>query len=182
MARPNVIVSQGLETVVLEARAAGKTAEQVLEACNEALKARMSTIRISPASLARYIASLSAAATPALHQPQIATAQIASVIEIADRVQNALRDLDQQLILAKTERDSRGDRQFGAIVGLTAEARKQVTMYANIMDKLYNMQRIAIFQQAVLDAIEEADPATAAKVRENLRRHHEIRRAAMLGA
>ena len=169
------IVRLGLEEMVLKGRENG-----------DDLNAHLATLglpdRVSLASLTRYLASLAPAAAPAMHQPQIAPRMAEVALNVGGRAEQALATLDEYLTIAQGELDQNGQHNHAAIIGYIAESRKQVKLFVDLMDKLYSAQRIAIFQQTVLDAIEEADPEAAAKIRENLRRHHEIRRASLLGA
>ena len=182
MGRTNKIVAYQLEHLVLTGRSEALTIEQIQENLNAALKRRGIQDQVSRATLCRYIKEAGTAATAVAYRTEVVEEQLGIVINIGHRVRQNLERLDTFLAFAEVERDQHGQRQYGPIVQLTAEIRQQTRLYADLLDRLYSAQRVAIFQQAVLDAIDEADPETADRVRTNLRKHHEIRRAALVGA
>ena len=54
-------------------------------------------------------------------------------------------------------------------------------LFADLLERIYATDQVRQFQESVLECVEEADPATAIKLRDKLAAKRSVRQAALLG-
>lgn len=189
------VVALGLERDVLKMREQGRTGKEIVAALNRKLarqhKGGGKPQTVSKAALERYIRQLTAATVPAVHEPQAAQENAAMLLDFGKR----FGDLDKKLwgwveeaenareikVSATGESIDAGPN-WQARIGVSREIQRQLGMFADVMERVYNAEQVADFQQAVVEAIREADPEVAGRVVEKMRERRSIRAAALLGA
>ncbi len=208
MPRPLKIVQLGLEDVVRQARLDGKNIDDAVNDCNQTLLDRgQDDTSVSSSAANRYWASLPAHVVPAAHEPQRAAENATLAISILPRLE-MLDGLLQQWL---TEAAAAGKPVWGVLWDPVAnkpvnndenahvecvelytadwhargtmarEMREFLKVVADLMERVYDADQVAAFQQAVMDAIREADPNTALHVTQLLQERRTRRAAAILG-
>ena len=129
----------------------------------------------------RWTAALDKASVPHIHAPQRAAQNAAAGVDITGRIKRTLDQLDEWLPRAEAEVTEAGGQNWTAMLRIIREAREQTKLYADLLERVYDIEQVQAFQEHVLAAVQEADPETAERIRESLRRRHDIRRAALLG-
>lgn len=191
---------------MLEARRAGKTRREILLACEQALLDRDVDASVSDSALKRYLSQLGEMVVPAAHQPQVASENARLMVPLIER----LNMLDQMLNKWIGDAANSGVEKYGiwwdvaqqravggvdealepvpifvadwqARTGMSRELREFLKVIADLLESIYSAQAVADFQQVALEAIEEADPATAAKVVQAFNAKRSLRAAALLG-
>jgi hypothetical protein len=192
MPRQLAISALKLETDAMQARERGLAPLEVVDCLNRLLKARKHTEQITLAQYNRWLKKLDKESIGPAHRSKVVERNVALGVNITGRLEAALERLDTWLPIAESEGDQvmcpecehefdGGPRDWRARLGVLKEMREHVKLYSELLERVYDMQNVAEFQGTVLAAIEEADPATAQRVREGLAKKHEVRRAALLG-
>lgn len=189
MTKPLRIVHLGYEDLVLKMRQKGKTGAEILIALNAEQAKRIAkgekvgAAKISKSALMRYIATLPAATAAVVHDPKGGGVILKQSINVMQRIADTVARIDDLMPEALAELDPfTQHRNWAAITALMKESRQQSEFYANVLEKVYNAEQIKLFQESVLEAIQEASPEVARIVRDKMREKTSIRRAALLGA
>lgn len=188
MARPHRITQLGYEQKVADMLEAGEIGEDILESINEDIARRIEEGEripggeVSRSAYQRYIATLRKDVMARVHEPKMAREVSEKSLDVITRVRKTIDHLDELMEDALAEQDVfSGGRNWTAIIGVIQEARRQSTLYVDVMEKVYNAQQIATFQEVVMDAIREVDPEVARAIQRKLREKLDMRKAALLG-
>lgn len=163
----------------------------VRDKLNERLAEEGKKDRISKSTLERFFSTLPRAVVVQAHKPEVAESVARHAIDFAGQLsqvnEKVVQWLDEAEHANKWGVDSNGNAvelgpDFQSRVMVARELRGQLTLYADMLEKVFNAEQIKLFQEAVLEAIAEADPEVARKVRDKLRERTEMRRAALFGA
>lgn len=206
--RPLKIVQLALEETVLDGRRASRSNAQIALACTQALWDRDMEGSVSEAAVKRYLATLDEHTIPALHAPQAAEQNAVIAVDVVARInrldellqkwieqaENAGRskwgvmwDQVQQKVIAA---DEAGDAiepveifevDWQARSHMATVMLKHLAQFTDLMERLFDAEQVKAFQQEVMTAIEEADPATARKIVERLQSRQSAVRARLLG-
>jgi hypothetical protein len=64
---------------------------------------------------------------------------------------------------------------------VASQLRETIKLAADLLGRIHDAEQVQLFQQVVMEAVEEADPVTAQRIRDSMRKRQSIRRAALLG-
>lgn len=73
------------------------------------------------------------------------------------------------------EWDRTGIEKRKLLLATSAEMRQQLSLYADIEGKMYSVEAHEEFQKMVMDAIQEASPEVAEKIKDKLNRKYSLR-------
>lgn len=188
------IVQHGLEKHVLKLRGSGKTLPEIRDELNERIRAKGNADRLTTRAIERYLATLDEGSVPIAHQPQVAEENVRLGMNVAGDVADLTDKLRAWLIEAEEGKtpvygkDDLGDAvivewlpDWRARTSVAREFRETLKFTAEILERIYNQERIRVFQQTVLEVINEADPETARLVKSRFQSNAEIMRARLLG-
>jgi hypothetical protein len=194
VASPHKVVKLQVEDVVREGLADGKTYPEILDDVNGELAVRHdgkkgAPPKVSSSALERYIASLPEGTVPALHSPDVASANARLALDFEQRFQARMHTLGEWLTEVDTARltmqkdgvtiDLGPDWQ--ARKAMMSEERRWLQLFVDLMERLYNAQQVQMFQEAVMEELREADPELAQRVVARLQAKVTTRAAALLG-
>jgi hypothetical protein len=128
----------------------------------------------------RYLAAVTEETVAVNHRPQYAEENAELGIDIAQRLRDALVKLDSWR--DEAEAPGKHGPNWPARLGVIREAREHTRLYADLLDRVYNVEQVAAFQRAVMRVLEKQTPALRGEVEEELAREHELVRASLLGA
>lgn len=175
MARPTKIVQLGLEAEMLACRQQGLTLDAAVDRLNAKLVRDGVDATVSRSAVARYLGSLDAATVAVAHQPQYAAQNADLCIAVGERVRRNLWRLDALM----ADADAQGDGDPRELLAAMREERETLKFWVDAADRVYNVQRVAAFQEEVVSVIAEADPATAVRIRDALNARQSLRLAAL---
>lgn len=195
MPRPSKIVQLDLEKHALKLREQGKTVRQIAEALTT-----RSGQSISHAAVERYLATLDRESVPPAHRPQVAEQNAALAINVGGDLQELATTLrrwfdeaqDARLFqivpLEATDQDPNPEPlkidigpDWRVRLSTSREFRETLKFAADVLERIYNAEQIREFQLAVLEAVQEADPATARRIRDRMAQRSEVVKARLLG-
>lgn len=188
--RQHKIVRYGLEKRVLKLRAGPDTLPSICKQLNAELAAKGVEGKLTTRSIERYFATLDEATVPIAHQPQAAEENLRLGMNVAGDVADLTDKLRAWLIEAEEGKTPvYGDEgqvvewlpDWRARTSVAKEFRETLKFTADILERIYNQERIRVFQQTVLEVINEADPETARLVKSRFQSNAEIMRARLLG-
>lgn len=188
------VVQLGVEDVVREGLADGKTQPEILEDVNMELVVRHDRKKgkppsVSRAALERYLASLPEGTVAALHGANIAEANAALALDFSKRFTERMETIARWLEQADTaERTMEANGEtvklgadWHARKAMMSEERRWMQLYVDIMERLYNAQQVRDFQESVMEVLREAEPKLAQAVAAKLQAKQIGRASAILG-
>jgi hypothetical protein len=177
--RPSKIVQLGLEKDALSLRDQGRTLREIADALTQQLARAGSDETVSYPGVERYFASLDRATVAVAHRPQVAAENAAVSIDVAQRIRDSLVRLDQ--LLGAAEEESDGRPNWYATLGVIREVREHTKLYADLLERVYNVAHVEAFQRAVLRVLERQSLQVRAAVEAELAREQHLVRARLLG-
>jgi hypothetical protein len=187
--RPLKIVQHQLEKQALAARNKGRTADETAKELTGTLRKRGVKEGLSRTAVERYWASLDEESLPPAHRPQVAEQNAALAVNVAGDLQVLAATVKEWFEEAKTARkylptddglmDVGADWQ--ARTGASREFREALRFAADVMERVYNIENIRVFQETVLEAVGEASPEVQREIKRRFEGKREIVRAKLLG-
>jgi hypothetical protein len=192
MPRPSTIIALDLEQEALEARNTGKTVEQATNQLNSVLEQRDTEMehRITPSSLERYWASLDKESVAPAHRPQLAAenARVAATLgtDLQDLHDRISRWLDQAEDAKQWVYDKDGevigeDIDWRARTSVAKEFRETLKFTAEMLERIYSMENVKLFQNTVLETVAKVDPDIRQEIIQRFSMNQQISRAHLLG-
>lgn len=171
------IVKYGLEELVIDMRNGIGARGAIVDACNDVLRERNVTDRISLGSVRRYLRSLDEEIVAVAHQPRHTERAVGLTLDFAGQ----FNDLNAKLRRWVEEADTRPDPNWAERIAMARELRAHLELFVDVMEKLYNAEQARLFQQTVLAVIEEASPEMASDITRRLIESQGLRVRAILG-
>ncbi len=100
-------------------------------------------------------------------------------IDVAQRLRDALAKLDELLPQAESEATDRSN--YYALNVVMREAREHTKLYADLLERIFNVEQVAAFQRSVLRVLERQSPELRREVEQELAREQAMVRANLLG-
>lgn len=145
---------------------------------------------VSKAAVHRYMIKLDKATVPAVHEPGVARANAMRAVNLGADMQDLHEKLKTWMGEAENAKIVFTDKDGNVVseqidwkarTGVAQQMINSTKLYADLLERIYAADQVRQFQESVLQAIEQADPATAVRVRDALRGKRSIRQAALLG-
>jgi hypothetical protein len=190
MPRPSTIITLDLEQEALEARNSGKTREEATEHLNRVLEQRESDQRITVSSLQRYWLSLDKESIAPLHRPGVAVenARVGATIgtdlqDLHDRIAGWMEEAEdaKQWVYDKDGEVIGEDIDWRARTSVAKEFRETLKFTAEMLERIYNMENVKLFQNTVLETVAKADPDIRQEIIQRFSMNQQISRAHLLG-
>jgi hypothetical protein len=188
--RPSKIVQLKLEKQALALRNAGRTADEARDALNATLRRRKSGETVTRKTLERYWALLDNASIVPAHQPQVAQRNADVSMNLGGDIQSLHDKLERWLDEAEEAKNYVYD-QDGMVIGedidwrartsVAREFRETLKFTAEMLERIYSIEQIKVFQQTVLETIGDASPELQAEVKRRFQAKQQIVRAKLLG-
>jgi hypothetical protein len=193
MPRPAKIVQLGLERQAIAARNAGMTGREARDRLNAILKRRGEVKSVTDRAVERYWATLDGASIAPSHQPQLAERNADLAINIGgnlSELSECVRGWFEEAKEARVTRVVKGNDEPEAVdcgpdwpvrLNTAREFRKLLRFSADILERIYNIENIRVFQETVLEAVGEASPEVQREIKRRFEGKREIVRARLLG-
>lgn len=188
--KPHKVVALGLEKRTLQLRGEAKTTPQICAALNTELAVKGVEDKLTARSIERYFATLDEATVPVAHQPQAAEENLRLGMNVAGDVADLTDKLRQWLEQAEAATvivyDSEGQPyseqpDWRARTSVAKEFRETLKFTADVLERIYNQERIRVFQQTVVEVVNEEEPDVARRIKTRFQSNAEIMRARLLG-
>jgi hypothetical protein len=188
--RPLKIVALELEEQALAGRNAGKTLDELRDRLNALLKKRGSREAVTVRAIERYWATLDRASVVPAHQPQLAERNADVGMKLGREIQQLHHKLHRWLDEAEDAKsatyDSDGsviseDVDWRARTSVAREFRETLRFTAEMLERIYNVEQIRVFQQTVLETIGDVSPEMQRDVKRRFEANQQVVRAKLLG-
>lgn len=190
MARPAKIVQLKLEKQALGLRNAGKTLDEAADALNATLSRREGGETVTAKAVQRYWASLDQESIVPAHRPQVAARNADMGMNLGGDIHDLHDKLKAWLEQAEDAKSYVYDKD-GVLVGedidwrartsVAREFRETLKFTAEMLERIYNVEQIKVFQQTVLETIAEASPELQGEIKRRFEVNQQIVRAKLLG-